>query len=150
MQALKNKMIQRIQTVYLLVVAFFALGLTFIVNLWKQNDATVFVFDLLSYKDYLLKVVPVLFLVVAVLAIVSILMFSNRKLQFVLNRFNILTNLILLGILLYYLLSLSGEMNISEKGIGVFIPIVNVFLLVLANKAIQKDENLVKSVDRLR
>lgn len=150
MQALKNKMIQRIQTVYLLVVAFFALGLTFIVNLWKQNDATVFVFDLLSYKDYLLKVVPVLFLVVAILAIVSILMFSNRKLQFVLNRFNILTNLILLGILLYYLLSLSGEMNISEKGIGVFIPIVNVFLLVLANKAIQKDENLVKSVDRLR
>jgi hypothetical protein len=43
-----------------------------------------------------------------------------------------------------------GESNISEKGVGIFIPILSIVLLVLANKAIKKDEELVKSVDRLR
>lgn len=143
-------MIQRIQSIYLLLVTVFSAGLIFLLSLWNQSESEIFAFDLLSNEDILLKVVPVLFLLSALLAIVTVFMFSNRKLQFVLNRFNILINLFLLGVLLYYLLNVSGEMEISEKGIGVFIPIVNVLLLVLANKAIQKDENLVKSVDRLR
>jgi hypothetical protein len=41
-------------------------------------------------------------------------------------------------------------MQISEKGIGMFLPIISIVLLVMANKAIKKDEALVKSVDRLR
>ncbi|OSS38566.1 hypothetical protein C723_2549 [Christiangramia flava JLT2011] len=41
-------------------------------------------------------------------------------------------------------------MDISEKGIGMFLPIVSIVFLVLANKAIKRDEDLVKSVDRLR
>jgi hypothetical protein len=41
-------------------------------------------------------------------------------------------------------------MQISEKGIGIFLPICVIVLLVMANKAIKKDEDLVKSVDRLR
>ena len=48
------------------------------------------------------------------------------------------------------MLTLSGEAMVSEKGIGMFLPIVVVLLLVIANKAIKKDEDLVKSVDRLR
>jgi hypothetical protein len=39
---------------------------------------------------------------------------------------------------------------VSEKGIGMFLPILAILLIVLANKAIKKDEDLVKSVDRLR
>jgi hypothetical protein len=50
----------------------------------------------------------------------------------------------------YRLLTLSGEAMVSEKGIGMFLPIVAIVFLVLANKAIKKDEDLVKSVDRLR
>lgn len=77
-------------------------------------------------------------------------MFKNRKKQFVLGRINILINFYLLGVLLYQSLNLSGEISISEKGIGIFTPIIVVVLLVMANKAIKKDEDLVKSVDRLR
>ena len=47
-------------------------------------------------------------------------------------------------------LNLPGEMKISEKGIGMFLPILAILLIVLANKAIKKDEDLVKSADRLR
>jgi hypothetical protein len=45
---------------------------------------------------------------------------------------------------------MSGETAVSEKGIGMFIPILSIVLIVLANKAIRKDEQLVKSADRLR
>ena len=143
-------MIQRIQTVYLLLAAIVAGGLIFVFSLWVQNEISIYVLDLFSSENVLLKVVPFAFLASAIMAFLTIFLFNNRKLQFVLNRINILINLFLLGVLLYYLLLLPGESQISEKGIGVFLPIVSVLLLVLANKAIYKDENLVKSVDRLR
>ena len=146
----KNKMIQRIQTLYLIVAALVSGGLINVVYLWVENDTIVYILDLFESASLMLKSIPALFLVSTVLSLIAIFLFKNRKLQFVINRLNILTNLFLLGVLLYYLLSLPGETVISEKGIGVFIPILVVLLLVLANKAIHKDENLVKSVDRLR
>ncbi len=90
-----------------------------------------------------------IFLSVA-LAIISILSFKKRQTQFVLNRLNIISNFILLGVFVYRSLTLSGETFVSEKGIGVLLPIISIVFLVLANKAIKKDEDLVKSVDRLR
>ena len=84
------------------------------------------------------------------LAIISILSFKKRQLQFVLNRLNIISNFILLGVFVYRSLTLSGETLVSEKGIGVLLPIISIVFLVLANKAIKRDEDLVKSVDRLR
>ena len=72
------------------------------------------------------------------------------QLQFVLGRLNILINLFLLGTLIYLSQTLPGETSVSEKGIGMFLPVIVILLLVIANKAIKKDEDLVKSVDRLR
>ena len=87
----------------------------------------------------------------AALSLLSIVSFKNRKQQFVINRLNMILNLILLGLFVYRSLNLSGETTVvSEKGIGMFLPIVSIVFLILANKAIKKDEDLVKSVDRLR
>lgn len=96
-----------------------------------------------------ITVLVLVFLSIA-FSIFSILKFSNRKLQFVLNRVNIIFNFILLGVFVYKSLTLSGETLVSEKGIGVVLPIISIVFLVLANKAIKKDEDLVKSADRLR
>jgi hypothetical protein len=85
------------------------------------------------------------------LSLLSIVSYKKRQNQFVIDRLNIILNLILLGLFVYRSLNLSGEtITVSEKGIGMFLPIVAIVLLVLANKAIKKDEDLVKSVDRLR
>jgi hypothetical protein len=85
------------------------------------------------------------------LTVWSIVSYNKRQNQFVIGRLNIILNLILLGLFVYRSLNLSGETNVvSEKGIGMFLPIAAIVLLVLANKAIKKDEDLVKSVDRLR
>ena len=84
------------------------------------------------------------------LSIISILSFKKRQTQFVINRLNIISNFVLLGVFVYRSLTLSGETLVSEKGIGVLLPIISIVFLVLANKAIKRDEDLVKSVDRLR
>ncbi|MFD0963346.1 DUF4293 domain-containing protein [Pseudofulvibacter geojedonensis] len=136
-------MIQRIQSIYLLLVAVIAGGLPFVFSLWKNtSDATIYAIN----QPLILG----LFIVSAIMSLVSIFMFKNRKSQFVINRLNIILNFILLIVLVYQSLSLSGEAEVSEKGIGMILPIVSIVLLVLANKAIKKDEDLVKSVDRLR
>ncbi|MDN3665664.1 DUF4293 domain-containing protein [Algibacter miyuki] len=136
-------MLQRIQTVYLLLAAGVSAGLTFVVPVWITNaGVTVFAMDNILYIG--------LFLGSALLSLISIFMFKNRKLQFVLGRLNIILNFILLGFFVYQSLNVSGETAVSEKGIGMLLPLVSIVLLAFANKAIKKDEELVKSVDRLR
>jgi ABC-type polysaccharide transport system permease subunit len=45
---------------------------------------------------------------------------------------------LILGLFVYRSLNISGETVVSEKGIGMFLPIVAIVLLVLANKAIKR------------
>lgn len=136
-------MIQRIQTLYLFLAAVISAGLIFVFHLWTNNEGVkIFALDEYLYLG--------LFLGSALLSLVSIFRFNDRKSQFVLGRLNIILNFILLGIFVYQSLNLSGEINVSEKGIGILLPIFSIVCLVLANKAIKKDEDLVKSVDRLR
>ena len=143
-------MLQRIQSLYLLVSGLISGGIVFVVNIWSTVKGQLFLTDMFSSENGLVQIVPVFFLVSAILSIATIFLFKNRKLQFVLGRLNILINLILLGLLVYLSLNLPGEAAVSEKGIGMFLPVLVVLLLVFANKAIKKDEDLVKSVDRLR
>ncbi|MFV7236720.1 MULTISPECIES: DUF4293 domain-containing protein [Flavobacterium] len=137
-------MIQRIQTIYLFL-AFVVTGiLPFFIPLWTMNNGS----DYFFMQD---QVYVVLFGLSTTLTLLSIVSYKKRQNQFVIGRLNIILNLILLGLFVYRSLNLSGEtLAVSEKGIGMFLPIVAIVLLVLANKAIKKDEDLVKSVDRLR
>ena len=136
-------MLQRIQTIYLLLSAGISAGLIFVFHLWTTNEGLPFY----AQDD---KLYLGLFIASAVLSLVSIFRYNNRKSQFVLGRLNIILNFILLGLFVYQSLNVSGEANVSEKGIGILLPIFSIVFLVLANKAIKKDEDLVKSVDRLR
>ncbi len=136
-------MIQRIQTIFLILAAATSGGLIFLVSLWIDGEGNeVVAMDENTYFSA--------FVLSAVVSIFAIFLFRNRKLQTVVNRLNILMNLILLGVFVYRALTMSGATAVAEKGIGMFIPILSIVLLVLANRAIRKDEQLVKSVDRLR
>ena len=137
-------MIQRIQTIYL-TLTFLLIGvLPFIFPLWTLSDG----------KDYFFmqnQIYAILLGLSTAITIYSIVSYKKRQTQFVANRLNIVLNLILLGLFVYHSLNLSGEAaTVSEKGIGMFLPVLAIVFLVLANKAIKKDEDLVKSVDRLR
>lgn len=144
-------MIQRIQTVYLVLALLVSSSLPFFLNIWENLvGVNVFAFDLIDSEVLNLKLIPILFGISAVVSLITIFKFKNRQTQFVLGRINILINLFILGLLVYHLQSLSGEIFISEKGIGSTLPLITIVLLVMANRAIKKDEDLVKSVDRLR
>jgi hypothetical protein len=134
----------RPQTYYLIVCFIITGVLPFVFPLWTNTDGKQFYF--------MMDIVYVsLFGLSTTLTLLSILSYKKRQQQFVMGRLNLILNLILLGLFVYRTLNLSGETaTVSEKGIGMFLPIFSIVFLVLANKAIKKDEDLVKSVDRLR
>lgn len=134
-------MIQRIQTLYLFIVTI--LQLTSV--LWIR-DRLLFSgknVDLLSHYIFL---IPTILLVV--IPFWNIFQFKNRKGQFVVNRLLLLLSLLLMGN------QLLGYMNIetySQDQIWVTISyLLTVILLALSNRAIKKDEDLVRAADRLR
>ena len=129
-------MIQRIQTVYLLIALVILGALPFVFPLFTMSDGKEFRFMNDSFYT-------VLFGLSTTLTLISIMYFKKRQHQFVLNRLTIILNLILLGLFVYRSLNLSGEaVQVSEKGIGMFLPIVAIVFLALANRAIKKDEVL--------
>ncbi|MFV8443083.1 DUF4293 family protein [Flavobacterium sp. LB2P44] len=137
-------MIQRIQTIYLLLTFVVTSILLFFIPLWTMSDGK-------AYYFMQSQVYTIVLGLSTTLTLLSIVSYKKRQNQFVIGRLNIILNLILLGLFVYRSLNVSGETPVvSEKGIGMFLPVVAIVLLVLANKAIKKDEDLVKSVDRLR
>lgn len=136
-------MIQRIQSLFLLVVILLNAVLVFYLPLWTTSD---------DVEIYAISqpIAISLFLLSSLVTLITIFLFKKRKIQFVLGRLNIILNFVLVGVFAYWTLSLPGEMDISEKGIGMLLPIISIVFIALANKAIKKDEDLVKSVDRLR
>ena len=129
-------MIQRIQTIFLLIVVIAQVVLHF-----QSLDVELF------GSSY---VVIALSLVSFLLAIISIFSYKKRVRQILLNNINIFINVLLTGLLIYWLLNLSGGISFPEKGIELAFPPISLFCLFMANIYIRKDEKLVKSVDRIR
>ena len=140
-------MIQRIQTIYLFIVAVFSGIGSFLIPEWDFLDQELLI-------EFNSSQVAIAYLIIAVLALFSIFIFKNRRRQMAFVKINGLLNLALLGCFVYWFLSLPGENNVSDlfskKGIGILIPIISIVFLRLAYKAIKKDDDLVKSVNRLR
>jgi hypothetical protein len=136
-------MIQRIQTLYLAVVAILSILAAFFIKSLAQNEESS-IFELSVQMD------RITFFIAAIFAVISIFLYKKRINQFIVNRLNIILNLFLLGFFVYRSLKLSGESLLSQKGIWIIVPLISIVLLILANKAIKRDEDLVKSVDRLR
>ncbi|MPS74370.1 MAG: DUF4293 family protein [Chryseobacterium sp.] len=129
-------MLQRIQTVWIFLAV---LGSVFL-NITAQD------FDILG-KYLTINASTVILILFGVLSIFS---FKNRKRQILLNSISLIINALLVGLLIYWLLNLSGGIQFPEKGIEPIFPFISMICLLLANVYIRKDERLVKSVDRLR
>jgi len=129
-------MLQRIQTIW-----------TFLAVL-----AAVFLF--VTGQDVIISdsipVINIGCVVLVLVGLLSVFSFKNRKRQILLNNISIIINALLIGVLIYWLLKLSGGMQIPEKGIEPIFPLIAMICLFISNIYIKKDERLVKSVDRLR
>lgn len=141
-------MIQRIQTLWLLIVAIAAFA-TYTLTLYtgKVAGGTEKVFQLAD--DFLLVI---LIIALGILAIICLFLFKNRKLQFKLSVFGVLFSVGFL-FLEYIRVENFKKDNLIQSGsyqIGALLPLVMVIFFFLAARGVYKDERLVKSMDRLR
>ncbi|MDX5347531.1 MAG: DUF4293 domain-containing protein [Hymenobacteraceae bacterium] len=161
-------MIQRIQSVFLLLLAICMLVLL-IAPIWQKiNPETNQVFELTAFslhatggeteagQDFNKNTmfIAVLAIVAAGVALFEIFQFKNRLKQMKLGLLNTLVLAGLMGLCLYYSTYVGEDLVAStEPGsyrYGFFLPAAALFLNVLANRFIKRDEDLVRSVDRLR
>lgn len=158
-------MIQRIQSLFLAIAAIAALLMIFfpIANFFSGTELGNYKllasglkcmdpnpkFQSPSWYGY-----PLLALVSVniILPILILFLYRNRQLQLKILSFNILIIIVLIiVVLMYYMSSVQKQTGIAPSyQFGAFCPLISLVFLVLANRYIRKDENLVKSADRLR
>lgn len=140
-------MLQRIQTIWLLLVAalaFASLKLSF----FSGNTLIENVKQFQGFTAMSNMLIMILTVGVGIASVVAIFLFRNRQLQ-IRICFGVLA-VVLLNILLYYLQTKNFVPNEWSFDLTSLVTIAIPFLLFLAIRAIYKDEQLVKSVDRLR
>ena len=134
-------MIQRIQSVYFILSALIASLVAFSVPLYNGIEGP------RSLTEF--PVFMVAFLVIAGLSLLALFMFKKRRNQVVFGRLAILVAFALFGFMLYFWYE-AYEMNPENLATGIFLPIANVILLSLANRAVMSDEAVVQAADRFR
>lgn len=150
-------MIQRIQSIWLLIAALFGAGIFLfnILNISYVDSATgtevTKGVQLLEYS-YLLALLAI---VLVGLPLVAIFMFKNRKRQVNFALLAIVLNIAFVAFHLtfvkdYYLNTLKVPAQSTSYGIASFLPVATIVFLAMAISGIRKDEKLVRSADRLR
>jgi amino acid transporter len=158
-------MIQRIQTVYLSL-AFVATALLFAFPLAQFFSETgAYVFSVTGLKNMVpgdanafnpIIFLPLIIVVVglAFLTLFTIFQFKNRSFQIKLTSIGVLAAIaLIMGIFFLYIPMIEKKINIIpdyRKAFGIYLPLVALVFLVMANRAIKRDDKLVRSADRLR
>lgn len=160
-----DTMIQRIQTVYLALAAVAMLMLFFFPFALFQSDFVYSRFYVYGVVDMVrggannMKFIYALPLVLADLGVVvltvgAIFRYKNRPSQIKLaNAAFILTILFIAAVFFLYGHILEKKFAtppIWSDGIGVYFPLIALVFIMLAIRAIRRDENLIRSTDRLR
>jgi hypothetical protein len=158
-------MIQRIQTVYLSL-SFIAIALLFVFPLaqfFAEDGA--FIFSVTGLKNMVPgdpnPFNPIIFLPVIIVAVgialldlYSVFQYRNRSFQIKLTNIGVLATIVLImGIFFFYIPLIEKKIKIFPdytKAFGIYLPLVALVFMVMANRAIKRDEKLVRSSDRLR
>ena len=143
-------MIQRIQTIFLLLAGGAALSL-FALPMATTSEAKA---DSTLFADASFDVMdaPVLmgaFALAGILLLVNIFLFNNRKLQMTLTKVGLFLTGVGIGASAYLYFS-DQAADAATPAAGVALPILALIFGILAHRYISKDEKLVRSVDRLR
>jgi len=94
---------------------------------------------------------PVIISVTVLLPVIILFFFKNRRLQLRLTMILILTGSILTALIGYLTVSISVIYDVSvQPVVRMFLPLIILLFVLLAYRGIKKDENLVRSYDRLR
>ncbi len=150
-------MIQRIQSIFLFLVVVLLITFNFL-PYWQSagGDLTLFSYgyQITEGENTILELglyaaVAVLSGIGALVALIEIFMFKNRMLQMMMSVINSFIMMITIGLMAYFMYELQKSTP-GKFEPGAFTLAMAMFMNVLARRFIQKDENLVRSVDRIR
>ena len=141
-------MIQRIQSIWLLIVAITAFA-TYTLTLYTGKLADGSSRQFLLADNFLLTMMIIL---LGSLAIVCIFLFKKRKVQFRLSVIGVILSMVFLFVEYLKVEEYKKTNNILSGSYqpGALLPVIMIIFFILAARGIYKDEKLVKSVDRLR
>jgi hypothetical protein len=156
-------MIQRIQSVFLLLLAI-SMGCVLFLPIWAKTDPLTNQ-TLTLTATHLTSTVPGqapigtypiagLALASVIVALVEIFQYKKRMVQLMLGSLNMLLITLTLLACFYYVKYVGdGMLNQKIPGdfeAGLYLPTLALLLNLLANRFIRRDEQLVRSMDRLR
>ncbi|MCB9034714.1 MAG: DUF4293 domain-containing protein [Chitinophagales bacterium] len=134
---------QRIQSVYLFLSSLAGILFLFL-PLGKINESEVFT-DVKGIDDVIFIILSC---VISIIALGSIFLFRNRKLQMKVILFNILCSLALVGYTVYVFLGF--QESEFKFGPALILPVFILIFNVLAYIGVKSDEQLIESMNRLR
>lgn len=155
-------MIQRIQTIYLILTTILAgLFLTGNISGFINKEGPEYIMNIRGIyevsvdNNQLLIDKTIIFLLVSsgipAISLITIFLFKNRKMQLKFTLSLVILDLFVIAAIIYYgILYVSRYTGTIIPEFRIFIPLINLILLILAYRGIRKDENLVRSYDRLR
>ena len=160
-------MIQRIQTIYLILTAVLTgLMMKFPIAIYYSGESEAFRYgvfgitpagggEMIQPGNWMIQLG--LLIISTLLALYTIFRFKNRKLQLQLSRFNLL---LLLALILSAYFSVRTQEHLQPVSevqdlktlywIGFYLPVAAMAFQWLAIRGIKRDEELIKSIDRLR
>ena len=162
-------MLQRVQSLFLLGVAI-CMGLMLLTDIWEEilpeknqkielDAYALATVSLVDDNDNSPSVVhdtwfiAALATLSAIVAFYEIFRYKNRFTQLKLGFLNVLLMIAVLGSTVYFIFegeTLSANAVQGDFEIGVYLPGLALIFNLLANRFIRRDEQLVRSVDRLR
>lgn len=146
-------MIQRIQTIYLLLTTITAI-LFLTGEIFLFEDGTVISLSQLTpgmQNSGLNVILSVLLLVVPVLSFLGVFLYKRRKLQIRMSLMLVFLILVLLGLCGYLIFNISSRSDtVLVINYKLILPVLMLIFSFLAYRGIKKDEEIVRSYDRLR
>lgn len=151
-------MIQRIQSIFLLLAAIL-MAVTVFIPLVSLSDGkseySLFSWGIDSLNGgtaYMTWGVLTFTVLGILLPLVNIFLYKKRKLQIKICSITILIIVAFYGTLYAYLYSLMAKNSLSLHGVqlGIILPAIALILVVLASVNIKKDERLIQSLNRIR
>ncbi|MCH2044057.1 MAG: DUF4293 domain-containing protein [Saprospiraceae bacterium] len=139
-------MIQRIQSIYLLLASIVSSTLFFFpFATGTGGSGELFADGNLDLNDNVALLI--LTIMTVVFSLSCIFLFKNRVLQMNVSKLIMLLILGLAGIASYFLFTSDADYTLH---VGLFLPFLVVILLIMAYRGIKADESLVRSSDRIR
>ncbi|MBK8514783.1 MAG: DUF4293 domain-containing protein [Saprospiraceae bacterium] len=145
-------MIQRIQSIFLLICSTTFFGL-FGVPFATSRVPIPYLFGDLTYNIQDSPVLLAMAVFGGLVSLIAIFLYNKRPVQLKLAYLSTVLSILLplvVVLLVYNEGTATTQADKIDDGVGVYLPVIGIICSILAARYIAKDENTVKSMDRLR